>query len=236
MQLSKRLQAVACLVTPGLRVADVGCDHAYISIYLAQNNISPKVIAMDINQGPLDRAAENIGRYGLGDRIDIRKSNGIEKLRKDEADAILIAGMGGALTTQILMEHLDVLSSICELILQPQSEIFKVRKMLEGIGFCITRENMIKEDGKYYFMMKAETKTKREDLGLYELSKEEHFHFGRLLLEQKNSILKEFLKKEQRQYKSIYQALSEETGLKSMERQKEIQDKLELIRQGLEYF
>lgn len=236
MQLSKRLQAVACLVTPGLRVADVGCDHAYISIYLAQNNISPKVIAMDINQGPLDRAAENINRYGLGDRIDIRKSNGIEKLRRDEADAILIAGMGGALTAQILINHVKVLSSIHELILQPQSEIFKVRKMLDGIGFFITKENMIKEDGKYYFMMKAESKTNREDLCLYELSREEHFHYGRLLLEQKNSILKEFLKKEQRQYKGINQALSEETGQKSVERQKEIQDKLELIRQGLEYF
>lgn len=236
MQLSKRLQAVAGLITPGLRVADVGCDHAYISIYLTQNNISPNVIAMDINQGPLDRAAENIERYGLGDRITIRKSNGIEKLKKDEADAILIAGMGGALTLQILMEHLDVLSSIRELILQPQSEIFKVRKMLDSIGFFIARENMIKEDGKYYFMMKAEAKTNREDFGLYELSREEHFHFGRLLLEQKNSILKEFLVKEQKQYESINQALSEETGQKSMERQKEIQDKLKLIRQGLEYF
>lgn len=236
MQLSKRLLAVAGLVTPGLRVADVGCDHAYISIYLTKNNISPKVIAMDINQGPLDRAAENIERYGLENRIDIRKSNGIEKLKKDEADAILIAGMGGALTTQILTEHADVLSYVRELILQPQSEIFKVRKILDGIGFFITRENMIKEDGKYYFMMKAEAKTDREDIGLYELSEEEHYHFGRLLLEQRNSILKEFLEKEQKQYEGINQALSEEAGPKSIERQKEIHDKLKLIRQGLAYF
>ncbi len=53
MQLSKRLQAVADLVTPGSRVADVGCDHAYIPIYLAENKISPHIIALDINQGRL---------------------------------------------------------------------------------------------------------------------------------------------------------------------------------------
>ena len=55
-ELSKRLQAVADLVTPGMRLADVGTDHAYIPIYLTQNGLVPSAIAMDINKGPLERA------------------------------------------------------------------------------------------------------------------------------------------------------------------------------------
>ena len=64
MQLSRRLQTVADMVIPGNRVADIGCDHAYIAIYLIKNKISPFVVAMDINQGPLDRARENIEKIG----------------------------------------------------------------------------------------------------------------------------------------------------------------------------
>lgn len=60
MTLSKRLQAVADMVTPGYVVADIGTDHGYIPIYLTKNKIAPKAYAMDINKGPIDRATENI--------------------------------------------------------------------------------------------------------------------------------------------------------------------------------
>lgn len=65
MQISERLRAVAGMVSPGCRLADVGTDHAYIPIYLMQNGVIPQAVAMDINQGPLLRATENIRRYGL---------------------------------------------------------------------------------------------------------------------------------------------------------------------------
>ena len=66
MQLSRRLHAVVAMVTPGNRVADIGCDHAYTAIYLLTNRISPYVVAMDINQGPLERAKENIEKILCG--------------------------------------------------------------------------------------------------------------------------------------------------------------------------
>lgn len=236
MQLSKRLQAVADLVTPGLRVADVGCDHAYTSIYLIENKISPSVIAMDVNQGPIERAKENVKKFGYSDSITIRKSNGLEKLKKNEADAILIAGMGGALTIQILLQSREVLSEIRELILQPQSEIFKVRKMLGEIGFFITKENMMKEDGKYYVMMKAEAKAFVENKIAYEIQNEEQYYYGKLLLEQQNPILKEFLHRELDISDSIYQSLISEPGINSAERQNEILEKINLINQGLAFY
>ena len=59
--LSKRMMCLTNMVTPGKRVADIGCDHALVSIYLVSEGISPKVLAMDIGEGPLEAAKANIG-------------------------------------------------------------------------------------------------------------------------------------------------------------------------------
>lgn len=75
MQLSKRLQAVTEMVTNGNKVADVGCDHAYTSIYLIERKIAPSVIAMDVNKGPLKIAAANIAAYRKTEYIETRLSD-----------------------------------------------------------------------------------------------------------------------------------------------------------------
>ena len=40
MELSKRLYAVAGLVTEGASVADIGTDHGYVPIYLVESGIA----------------------------------------------------------------------------------------------------------------------------------------------------------------------------------------------------
>ena len=236
MQLSERLTCVANFVTPNNKVADVGCDHAYTSIYLIEQKISPYVIAMDVNQGPIERAKENIKKYGYEKQIDVRRSDGLEKLKVDEVDTVLIAGMGGGLMVRILSEHLEVVSKVKELVLQPQSEVYRVRSMLKENGFIITNENMMIEDGKYYVMIKANTKEMVDQKENYEMSEEEHLYFGRLLLEQKHPILYDYLKKEQKQYETIYQDLHTELTEKSIQRKREMNEKLELINKGLNYY
>ena len=236
MQLSNRLNAVAELVTQGYRVADVGCDHAYVSIYLAENEISPHIIAMDVNHGPIDRAKNNIIKYGFEDRIETRKSDGLQMLKAGEADTILIAGMGGALAIQILTDRVEVLQSVRELVLQPQSELHKVRQMLCEQEFLIIEENMLKEDGKYYVMMKAIPKSSNKDASAYVLNKEEEFYYGRLLLEQKHPILYEFLLWDLSLCEGIMQSLQQEKTEHTLLRQKEIEERMELIHYGLKYF
>lgn len=159
MELSKRLHMVASMVEKGSTVADVGCDHGYVAVYLIREGISPHVFAMDVNAGPLERAREHVEGYGLAAYIDVRLSDGLSGLPcrggRPEADTLLAAGMGGRLTVKILEEGADKLAGMRWVILQPQSEPWLVRKSLRNAGYFITDENMILEEGKYYAVMKA---------------------------------------------------------------------------------
>ena len=155
MELSKRLQTVANAVTLGSRVADVGTDHGYVPIYLVERGLCPGAIAMDVNEGPLARAEEHIRAEGLSDRIQTRKSDGLAALAPEETDAVVIAGMGGALMCRILQDATAFLEAGRELILQPQSEWFKVRRLLSASGYRITQEWFLEEEGKYYVVIKA---------------------------------------------------------------------------------
>ena len=155
LQISRRLKAVAALVSPGLVLADVGCDHGYIPIYLIQKGQIPRAIAMDINQGPLLRAREHIREWGLEAYIETRLSDGLKALEPGEAQCLVIAGMGGPLMERILTQGAPVLKDMKELILQPQSEIGHFRQFLAENGYRIIEEDMVEEEKKYYPMMKA---------------------------------------------------------------------------------
>ena len=110
-ELSKRLQAVADLVTVRECVADIGTDHAYIPIYLTEHKKVKKAFAMDVNEGPLIRAEEHVREAGLKEQIKMRRSNGLEKLSPGEVEAVIIAGMGGGLVMRILTEGQAVASA-----------------------------------------------------------------------------------------------------------------------------
>ena len=155
MELSKRLQAVADLVTPGLKVADIGTDHGYIPIWLMEHKKASFAVAMDINKGPLEKARENIRLHGLTSYIETRLSDGMKNLKAGEAESVVIAGMGGGLVMKILEDVKGKSLGIREWILQPQSEIQKVRTYLRESGYCIVAEDMVLDEGKFYPMIKV---------------------------------------------------------------------------------
>lgn len=155
MELSIRLKTVAEAVTKGNRVADVGTDHGYVPIYLVKNNLSPGGIAMDVNKGPLEKAQEHIRQEKLGGRIATRLGNGLVPLEPEETDTVVIAGMGGDLICKILKAKPEFLTEGKEFILQPQSEWFKVRQLLKEYHYQIEKEWFLKEDGKYYVIIKT---------------------------------------------------------------------------------
>ena len=186
--MSSRLKIIASFVSEGMCVADIGTDHGYIPIYLTSEGMTDKAYAMDVNRGPLERAGENIRKEGLDGRIECILSDGMEKLPID-ADSVVIAGMGGDLMEQILMGGGDRLFRLSELVLSPQSHWEKVRRFLHSHGFAIEKEALIKEDGKYYIVIKAVR-------GRESYRESWQYSYGTYLTGLKNPLMKEYLKKE----------------------------------------
>ena len=192
IKLSKRLAAVASFAEPGCRVADIGTDHGYIPIYLVQKGLAASALAMDVGRGPLDRAKAHIEALDpqLRARLDTRLSDGLAALSPGEADTVVIAGMGGELMIRILTEGRHMWDSVRNWILSPQSELQKVRHFFKDQGFCICRETMVKDEGKYYTVMQVRR-------GSMEELSEAAYLYGPCLLEQKSPVLAEFLDREE---------------------------------------
>ena len=132
-------------MTAGSYLVDVGTDHAYVPIFLCLSNRISTAIAMDIKEGPLRIAEENIRNHRLEEQIELRLSDGFAALAPGEVEVAVLAGMGGTLMIKILSGHWSVTAGLRECVLQPQSELFKVREFLLSEGFTIVKEDMVKE-------------------------------------------------------------------------------------------
>lgn len=236
--LSARLQAVAGLVTDGYRLADIGTDHAYIPIWLVKTGRIPGAVAADINKGPLKRAMEHIRANGLESRIDIRLSDGFSALTPGEVQSAVLAGMGGGLMIRILKEGIRVVECLEECILQPQSEIEKVRAFLLEEGFLFLEENMVREDGKYYPMMKVKPPGSGKDTSGRSLESwtGTELKYGKLLLEGRHPVLRRYLEKEIEIRREILKNLSGNDSERARERAEELNRELACAKKGMNYY
>ena len=147
--LSNRLKACCALVKAGDRVADIGCDHGYLSIHLLKENIASSIIAADINEGPLQSAIRNANKFGVTDRIAFYLSDGVRNIPRD-FDTMVCAGMGGDTMISILEAAPWLKDSKYRLILQCQSRRPELRKYLYEQGFRIQKETLAK-DGHFIY-------------------------------------------------------------------------------------
>ena len=147
--LSNRLQACCRFVHPGDRVADIGCDHGYLSIHLLLSDVASSVIAADINEAPLNSAVKNANVYGVANRIQFFLSNGVKSIPR-EFDTLVCAGMGADTMISILDAAPWLNSNKYRLILQCQSRRPELRKYLYEHGFSIQKETLA-EDGKFIY-------------------------------------------------------------------------------------
>ncbi len=215
MELSKRLQCVAALVTPGNRVADVGTDHGYLPIWLVEAGVCPGAIAADVRPGPLERAQVHIREHGLEEKIETRLGDGLASLAPGEADTLVLAGMGGPLMRQILVRGEPVARAARELILSPQSDLRAFRQFLYEADYTVTEERMLQEDGKYYTVMRAVPGHDPEPWSPAE------FGYGRHLLRKQPPVLRVFLEKKRENCRQILRSLAREEKPSSRREQME---------------
>lgn len=155
-KLDERLMSCAEFVRENSRIADVGTDHAYLPIYLIKTGKIQRAIASDVRKGPLLNAEKNLKKYHLLDKVELRLSNGLEKIKKKEVDDIIIAGMGGEIIVDILSKADWLKNKTKRLILQPMSMDEKVRKFLYKEKFKIIDEKVTISENKIYNVMCAE--------------------------------------------------------------------------------
>ena len=149
LPLSKRLLTCAGFVHPGDRVADIGCDHGYLGIYLLQQGIASSVIASDVNEQPLQCAVINAEKYGFRDKMTFYLSDGVRNIPRD-FDCMVCAGMGADTMISILEAAPWLRSSQYRMILQCQSKTPMLRKYLSDKGWRIARETVLR-DGRFLY-------------------------------------------------------------------------------------
>ncbi len=150
MKLTPRLQTIAELLPKDCRVGDVGSDHGYLVAYLVENHWVSKTIATDINQGPVDNAISTLKENNMIDLVDVRLGGGLEPYKDGEIDIAVIAGMGGMLIRDIILQRLTLAKSLEFLVLQPMTQQTELRKWLIANGFEIFNEKNVREGNKYY--------------------------------------------------------------------------------------
>lgn len=153
--MNKRLELIASILPHGRGFADVGTDHGYLPVYMAQHGYSGKIIASDINEGPLSTAVASARQAGVEDRICFRLCDGLDGCGSEELDTVVIAGMGGDTICGILDRADWIMSRDILLILQPMTKAEVLRYWLANNDFAICGEWLIEENGEIYQILSA---------------------------------------------------------------------------------
>jgi tRNA (adenine22-N1)-methyltransferase len=149
-----------------------------------------RAVACDINAGPLEKARANVRANGLEGRIETRLGNGLEPLKKGEADCVVIAGMGGMRIIEILEAGCEIARSVKRLVLQPQHDIPALRIWLHENLYTIDAEEFLIDGGKYYTVISASFTNKKAEWS------ETEYQYGKHILINGGEAFKEFLIKE----------------------------------------
>lgn len=179
IKLSKRLASIASNIDKEDKVVDIGCDHGYLSIYLKAVNGNKVVIATDINENALNMAKKNINKNSI--LIETRLGNGLDVIKNNEVDTIIISGMGGNTILNILKKN--KLKYIKKIVIQSNTDIPLIRKYINKLGYTIKNEQLIIDKNIYYIII---TFTK----GRHKYTKKE-LYFGPILLKENNDLFNE---------------------------------------------
>lgn len=215
MNISSRLKKVGDLVDKSSSIMDIGCDHAYLDIYLAEKkdlNLR-KIIASDNKEGPLNGAAKNLRTYHVENIVTLKLGDGLGPYKED-IDTVIISGMGGRNMIGIFKEHLEYLKSIETIIISPNNYQIDIKKFLVKSGYYIKDEYLVK-DGKFIYQVIKFVKGRKR------YSRKEYF-FGPILLKKKDNLFIEYYERELKSRQILLPLLPREYHYKRWKMKKEI--------------
>ncbi|MCG3399004.1 tRNA (adenine(22)-N(1))-methyltransferase [Staphylococcus massiliensis] len=222
ININQRLKRVSTYVT-GDTLADIGSDHAYLPIYLIQNQHIKRAIAGEVIHGPLKAAEDNIASYGLTSSISARLGNGLAVIDpSDDVDCITICGMGGPLIADILNNGASKLVNHPRLVLQSNIQSEPIRRTLNELNYKIVAEALVEEKGHIYEIIVA-------DQGEMTLS-DEAYKFGPELLQEKDAL---FYKKWERELQALKRIQAQLNEASHQERLAEITAQIKQLEEVL---
>lgn len=210
--ISKRLRYIIDITDNFNVIADIGTDHGYVAVGLLQEKKAHKVISSDISSNSLQKAIDYVKSNYLEDKIDTRVGSGLSVLQADEADAIIIAGMGGVLISKILEDDYDNKFSKKSptLILQPVQQASNLRYYLYENNFDIIDEHYIDDMGKYYHIIIAKKYTqKSKNYMSLQKNKDVFLEYGILNISKKNQLIKNTLQSQIEKNKTLLKKLKD---------------------------
>lgn len=225
MNIGRRLEVIAYNVPKESIFADIGTDHAYLPVWLLQQDKIKSAVAGDIADGPCLAAKNTVAMYGLSSKIFVRKGSGLKVLQKGEVDCAAIAGMGGTTIIDILQADLDTAVEIKRLILQPMAGAPTLRKWLYANGWDIVNEELV-EDGRHLYEVIVAERTAFSDCSYSEAELE----IGPKLIENRHSLLKKQFEKQIATCKKLLFNMSKSKEAKVSDKYKN----LEVLLQQLE--
>ena len=226
MELSKRLKRIAEHVDKCESVADIGTDHGYIPIYLVKEGICEKAIASDINKGPIEKAKVNVAFEGVSNKIKCLLGPGLNPLKVGEVNGVILAGMGGNLTRDILLADMEKVKKYDFIILQPAQNPEVLREFLYKNDYEIIDEDLIKDEGRFYELFKVKYNENSEKLvfedGLY-------YEVSPLLREKNHPLFKEFIEEKINRCETILSFIKEDTEA-AKKRKSDLEEKINKLK------
>ena len=210
MDVSKRIEFIIENLEKVDTLADIGTDHGYVPLIALERELCEKAIACDINKDPLDKARLNAILEGVGDEIEFRLGGGFEPLNVSEANEVVIAGMGGNLIRDIILEDIEKVKLYDFLILQPAQNPEVLREFLYNNNFEILNEDLILDDGKFYELFKVKYNENAKKINIKD---EISYEISSILLESNNSLVNDYIKSKIKKYENIITYIKDDTSL-----------------------
>ncbi len=201
MSIDTRLRTISDMLIKGKPAADIGADHALLSIYIIEKNIVPGVIVGELPDGPFKRACYAVENSSFKGRIEVRQGNGLQVLDKGEVENVIIAGMGGETIVNILSCDWEKARSYLRYVFQPMSRPQVLRRELSFRGWPILDERIVKEKNVYYVIISSCPGSIQYKLSALELE------VGPVILRTESELKKEYLERHLNKFYTIFNSL-----------------------------
>ena len=226
---------VAGLIRDGHPLADIGTDHAYLPVFLLQEGRIPSAAACDVREGPLAAARQHVAEAGLSKQIAVTLADGVPAgfagITGTRPVTVILAGMGGLLMTDILKAAFRRGNSFSELVLSPQRDAEALRGCLDENGYRIEAERFIREDGKFYKIIRA---AKRENGGSERPLAPEELRYGPLLLSEGDPGMTTYISSQITRMTDLLSRIDDRAASeRAKARRRELEEELALLRRAL---